>query len=480
MIFIRKDFVTYRNFFVPLCALKKAIINLKFTKMNITQENVDELNALLRVKVIAEDYLPKVENALKVHQKKASLPGFRPGKVPSGIIKKMYGKSALIDAINNLLNDSLHNYIHDNNIEVLGNPLPKMDSGIHIDWDNQKEFEFLYEMGIAPKFNVELSAKEKFDYKTIKIDEVLINKYITDISKRYGKVENADISVDGDMLIGDLVELDAAGEILPGGIFKKSSLFIERVKDEATKKTLIGVSKGDKVIIDAQKLADKPVDIATIIGVDKDAAEKLTSKFQFTVQNINRLAGSEINQLLFDKIYGEGVVTNEEEFKDKIKGELTGMFINDSERKLYNDIVDHLMNTINFNLPTEFLKRWIVAVNEKPVTPDQIEAEFEGYSKGLKWSLIENKIIKENGIKVTNEEIINATKQLVLEQFAKFDPAPMAEEALNATVQKVLTNKEESKKIYEKLYGEKVMNLFKSKFTLENKELSYDEFFDQV
>ena len=282
------------------------------------------------------------------------------------------------------------------------------------------------------------------------------------------------------MLIGDLVELDAAGEILPGGIFKKSSLFIERVKDEATKKTLIGVSKGDKVIIDAQKLADKPVDIATIIGVDKDAAEKLTSKFQFTVQNINRLAGSEINQLLFDKIYGEGVVTNEEEFKDKIKGELTGMFINDSERKLYNDIVDHLMNTINFNLPTEFLKRWIVAVNEKPVTPDQIEAEFEGYSKGLKWSLIENKIIKENGIKVTNEEIINATKQLVLEQFAKFDPAPMAEEALNATVQKVLTNKEESKKIYEKLYGEKVMNLFKSKFTLENKELSYDEFFDQV
>ena len=286
--------------------------------MNITQENVDELNALLRVKVIAEDYLPKVENALKVHKKKASLPGFRPGKVPSGIIKKMYGKSALIDAINNLLNDSLHNYIHDNNIEVLGNPLPKMDSGIHIDWDNQKEFEFLYEMGIAPKFNVELSAKEKFDYKTIKIDEVLINKYITDISKRYGKVENADISVDGDMLIGDLVELDAAGEILPGGIFKKSSLFIERVKDEATKKTLIGVSKGDKVIIDAQKLADKPVDIATIIGVDKDAAEKLTSKFQFTVQNINRLAGSEINQLLFDKIYGEGVVTNEEEFKDGV------------------------------------------------------------------------------------------------------------------------------------------------------------------
>lgn len=445
--------------------------------MNITQENVDELNAVLRVKVVAEDYLPKVESALKEHQKKASIPGFRPGKVPTGVIKKMYGKSILVEAINKLLNDSLYTYLNENKIEVLGNPLPKLDSGIHIDWDNQKEFEFLYEMGLAPKFNVELSAKDKFTYKTVKIDEDLINKYVSDISKRYGKVENVDVSSESDLLNGDFVELDANGEILPGGIFKTSSIFLDRVKDEATKKALIGLKKDDKVILEAQKLSDNPVDIATMLGIEKDAAEKITSKVQFTVKNISRLAGSEINQELFDKIYGEGTITSVEEFKAKIKDELAGMFVNDSERKFYNDVVEHLMNKINFNLPTEFLKRWIVAVNEKPVTPEQVETEFEGYSKGLKWSLIENKIIKDNNLQVTNEEVIGATKQMILEQFGKYDPTPMEEEELIKTTQRVLSNKEEAKKIYEKLYGEKVMNLFKSKFTLENQELTYEEFF---
>lgn len=443
--------------------------------MNITQENVDELNAVLRVKVAAEDYLPKVESALKAHQKKATIPGFRPGKVPSGVIKKMYGRSVLVEAINKLLNDSLYTYINENKIEVLGNPLPKLDS--HIDWDNQKDFEFLYEMGLAPKFNVELSAKDKFTYKTVKIDEELINKYISDISKRYGKVENVDVSGESDLLNGDFVELDANGEILAGGIFKTSSIFLDRVKDEATKKALIGLKKDDKVVLDAQKLADNPVDIATMLGIEKDAAEKITSKIQLTVKNISRLAGSDVNQELFDKIYGEGTITSAEEFKAKIKDELVGMFINDSERKFYNDVVEYLMNKINFNLPTEFLKRWIVAVNEKPVTPEQVESEFEGYSKGLKWSLIENKIIKDNNIQVTNEEVIESTKQMIIEQFGKYDPTPMDAEALNSTTQRVLSNKDEAKKIYEKLYGEKVLAFFKSKFTLENQELSYDDFF---
>lgn len=445
--------------------------------MNITQENVDELNAVLRVKVVAEDYLPKVESALKEHQKKASIPGFRPGKVPAGMIKKMYGKSILVDAINKLLNDSLYTYLNENKIEVLGNPLPKVDSDIHIDWDNQKEFEFLYEMGLAPKFNVELSAKDKFTYKTVKIDEALVNKYISDISKRYGKVESVDVSGESDLMNGDFVELDANGEILPGGIFKTSSLFLDRVKDEATKKALIGLKKDDKVVLDAQKLSDNPVDLASMLGIEKGAAEKLSSKIQFTVKNISRLAGSEINQDLFDKIYGEGTITGEEEFKARIKDELAGMFINDSERKFYNDVVEYLMNKINFNLPTDFLKRWIIAVNEKPVSPEQVESEFEGYSKGLKWQLIENKIIKDNAIQVTNEEVIESTKQMILEQFGKYDPTPMDAEALNSTTQRVLSNKEEAKKIYEKLYGEKIMNLFKSKFTLENQELSYDDFF---
>lgn len=446
--------------------------------MNIIQENIDELNAVLKVKVVANDYLPKVETALKDYQKKASIPGFRPGKVPTGMIKKMYGKSIMVDEINKLLNDSLYKYLHENKIEVLGNPLPKADS--IIDWDNQQEFEFLYEMGLAPKFSVDLSPKDKFTYQTVKVDEALVNKYVTDIAKRYGKVENVEVSEETDLLNGDFVELDANGEILAGGIFKTGSLFLDRVKDETTKKALIGLKKEDKVVVEAKKLSENATDLAALLGIDKEKAENLNCKLQFTVKGVSRLAAAEINQEFFSKIYGEENVTTEEEFRAKIKGELAGMFVNDSERKFYNEVVEHLMNKINFNLPTEFLKRWIVAANDKPVTFEQVDAEFENYSKGLKWQLIENKIIKENDLQVTNEEVVEHTKELILQQFAQMGQGPMGDEELNQTAQRVLSNQEEAKKLYEKLYGQKVMTLFKTKFTLENKEVAYDDFFKKV
>jgi len=446
--------------------------------MNIIQENIDELNAVLKVKVVANDYLPKVETALKDYQKKASIPGFRPGKVPTGMIKKMYGKSIMVEEINKLLSDSLYTYLHENKIEVLGNPLPKADSVI--DWDNQQEFEFLYEMGLAPKFNVDLSPKDKFVYQTVKIDDDLVNKYVTDIAKRYGKVENVEVSGDADLLNGDFVELDANGEIVAGGIFKTGSLFLDRVKDEATKKALIGLKNDDKVVLEANTISENATDLAALLGIDKEKAESLNCKFQFTVKGVSRLAAAEINQEFFNKIYGEGTISTEEEFKAKIKDELANMFVNDSERKFYNDVVEHLMNKVNFNLPTEFLKRWIVAANEKPVTFEQVDSEFENYSKGLKWQLIENKIIKENNLEVTKDEVVDHTKELILQQFAQMGQGPMGDEELNQTAQRVLSNQEEAKKLYEKLYGQKVMELFKTKFTLENKEVAYDDFFKKA
>mgnify|MGYP000328694236 CR=1 FL=1 len=446
--------------------------------MNIIQENIDELNAVLKVKVVANDYLPKVETALKDYQKKASIPGFRPGKVPTGMIKKMYGKSIMVEEINKLLSDSLYTYLHENKIEVLGNPLPKADSVI--DWDNQQEFEFLYEMGLAPKFNVDLSPKDKFVYQTVKIDDDLVNKYVTDIAKRYGKVENVEVSGDADLLNGDFVELDANGEIVAGGIFKTGSLFLDRVKDEATKKALIGLKNDDKVVLEANTISENATDLAALLGIDKEKAESLNCKLQFTVKGVSRLAAAEINQEFFNKIYGEGTISTEEEFKAKIKDELANMFVNDSERKFYNDVVEHLMNKVNFNLPTEFLKRWIVAANEKPVTFEQVDSEFENYSKGLKWQLIENKIIKENNLEVTKDEVVDHTKELILQQFAQMGQGPMGDEELNQTAQRVLSNQEEAKKLYEKLYGQKVMELFKTKFTLENKEVAYDDFFKKA
>ena len=444
--------------------------------MDIIQENIDEVNAVLKVKVTENDYLPKVENELKNYQKKANIPGFRPGKVPAGMIKKRFFKPIMVEEINKLLADSVNSYLNENKIEMLGNPLPKRDDNNIIDWDNQKDFEFTYEMGLAPKFTVELSGKDKFTYATVKVDEDLISKYVTDIARRYGKVEEAEVSADSDLLNGDFVELDANGEILPGGIFKTGSLFLDKVKDEATKKALIGIKKDDKVILDAQHLSENKVDLAALLGVDKEKAETLNCKIQFTVKSITRLGASEINQELFDKLYGPGSITTEEEFRLKIKDELASMFVNDSDRKFYNDVVDHLMKKISFNLPHEFLKRWILNTNDKPITPEQLEVEYDNYSQAMKWQLIENKIIKDNNIKVTNEELIEDMKAAILSQYGQMGFQP-TDEQMDETVKRVLKNEEEAKKAFEKLYGQKVMDLFKTTFTLENKELAYDEFF---
>ena len=445
--------------------------------MNVTQENIDGLNAVLKVKVVSEDYQPKVESTLKTYQKKANIPGFRPGKVPAGLIKKMHGKAILVESINQLLQDTVSKYIKENNLDLLGQPLPKNNEN-NIDWDNQQEFEFSYEMGLAPKFDLSLSAKDKFVYTTVKIDDELINKYVTDIAKRYGKVENIEIAEEADLLNGDFVELNTNGEILEGGIFKAgSALFPNRVKDEAVKKSLIGLKKEDKVIIDVQKISDNALDLAGTLGITKEQAEALTTKFQFTVKSITRHLPADINQEMFDKVYGPGVVNSEEEFRTKIKEELAAMFLNDSDRKLYNNIVDYLMETITFDLPTEFLKRWIIAANEKPVTLEQVEAEFDNYSKGIKWQLIENKIITDINLQVTNEEIVEYTKNLLRKQLGQYNPIAISDEDLAQTAQRVLSSKEEAQRIFTQLLGEKVMNLFKAIFTLEPKEVAFDDFF---
>ncbi|MEO6883207.1 MAG: trigger factor [Bacteroidia bacterium] len=444
--------------------------------MDFTKQEVDQLNAVIKVKVTPADYETKVDAALKTYQKKANMPGFRPGKVPSGMIKKMYGKSLLVDEINKLLQENLYKYITENNIEALGNPLPKHDAEKQIDWDNQKDFEFTYEIGLAPKFNVELSAKEKFNKYIVRIDDELINKYASDIYKRYGKVATAEVSEADDILFGDFVELDAAGNIVPGGIFKSSSLAVERIKNEGLKKQIIGLKKGDKVIVESSKLSENMTDLAAMLGIDKEKAAQLKCNFQYTVTNISRLAPAEKNQELFDKVYGKDVVKTEEEFNAKIKEELTGMFSNDSEKRLKRDIVEALMKKIAISLPDEFLKRWLMEVNEKPLTYEQISAEYVGYAEMLKWQLIENKILKDHQIKVDNDEATAYVKELVKVHYLRAGQANIDENEIEKTAQRVLANEEEAKKVYNDLYEKKTMKLYTSTFTIEEKEVSYEEF----
>lgn len=444
--------------------------------MDITKESIDELNAVVKLKVTPADYTDKVETALKSYQKKVSMPGFRPGKVPASLVRKMYGKSVLAEELNRILSDSLYNYIKENNLEVLGNPLPKEENN-NVDIENEKEFEFSFDMALAPKFSLNLDGNTSFTELQVAADEKIINDYVSDITRRYGQIVPSDVAGEGDLLYGDFVELNDAGEVVPGGIFKASSMFLDKpVKDHH--QVLVGAKAEDRFDLDPIQVSDNVTDRAQKLGITPEQAEAWKNKFRFTVKSISKLVPAELNQDLFDKVYGPGNVTNESEFRARIAVELEKMFARDTEERLRGEIINTLLTKTNLSLPDTFLKRWLVAANEKPVTMEQVEAEYPMYARQLRWQLIENKLIKDNNLQVTADEAKEHVKEILKDNYRKYgrNPDEVSENELNDTAQRILGKEDEAKKIFENLYAQKLMTLYRTKFNISTKKVSYDEF----
>ncbi len=442
--------------------------------MNISKKDINALNAEISITLTPADYETKVDNAIKKVQKQAAMPGFRPGKVPVGLIKKQHGKSILVDEINKILNEALYNYINENKIEILGNPMPKEDS--NIDFDNQTEWTFNYELGLSPQFDVKLDNSQSFVYNTVKIDDELVEKYLKDVKRNYGKPSNPEVAEGKDVLYIDIVELDADNNVVAGGVFKSTSIGIDRLKNEAAKAKLTGAKKEDKIIINANELYDSAVDKSISLGIDKEVAEKFDANLQLTVRNIARMEDAELNQELFDKLYGAGNIKSLEEFKEKIKSELALMFAQDTDRKFVETVEQTLVEKLNIALPDDFLKRWLMAVNEKPLTKEQLEAEYPAYAKSMQWKLIENKIIKNNNIAVTIDEAKEEAASYVRSQFARYGQVPEDKE-VSKIVDGILGKQEEAQKIFEGLYSKKVLDVLKNTCKLDTKEVSYNEFF---
>ncbi len=442
--------------------------------MNITKKEIDQLNAEITISVTPADYESKFKEGIKKVQKQASMPGFRPGKVPEGLIKKQYGTQILVDEINKLLNDSIHKYIEENKIDILGNPLPKQETPV--DFANQKDFEFIYQIGLAPQFDVALSNTVSFNYKTVKIDDELIEKYIKDVRRNYGKPVNPETASDKDVVFVDINELDETGAIKAGGVFKSTSVGLDRLKNETTKAKLVGIKKEEKVVLNVNDLYETALDKSVSLGIDKDIAETFNVNLQLTVKNIARLEDAEMNQELFDKIYGPGVVNSEEEFKNKVKHELGLMFQVDADRFLQQEIEKTLVEKLNISLPDSFLKRWLMAVNEKPITEEQMEKEYPMYAKSMQWKLIENKIIKNNNIVVSPNEATDEAKAYIRSEYAKYGQQA-SEEEINKIAANLLGKEKEAQKIVENIYTRRVIELIKSTCSLNTKEVSYDDFF---
>lgn len=446
--------------------------------MNITQEKIDNLNSVVKVSIKPEDYRERVEKAIKTQAKKAKLPGFRPGMVPATHIKRMYGKSILVDEINNLLNDSLNKYIEENKLEVLGQPLPKIDENKEFKWDYNEEFEFDYELGLAPEFELNFSADDKLPYYQIKIDDETLEERIQNIRKSYGKMTNPEVAAEDDILYSELVQLSPDGSVFEGGIHTTASVRIDLIEDADIKKSLIGLKKDDVIDLDVQKaFKGDTFQISKLLNISEDDAKDLKSAFRLTVKNVNRLDAADLDQEFFDKLFGAGQVTTEEQFREKIKSELESMMAQNAEQKLHNEMVTFGLSKFNLQLPDEFLKRWLKTTNGN-ITDEELEKGYDDFARNLKWTIIENKLIKENNIEIKYEDVFETAKQRLDAQFKMYSPQTLPDEQLSQYAVQFLQNKENANKIFEEVKTLKVLDFLKTVITLEKQDIEYKKFLE--
>jgi trigger factor len=444
--------------------------------MNITRENIDDLNTVLKIRIEKPDYEDKVEKVLKDYRKKASIKGFRPGMVPIGLIKKMYGRAVQIDEINKVVTDNIQKYITDEKIEILGDPLPKDDEQETIDFDLQEDFTFSFEIGLAPVVELNLSKKNKVSEYEIIIDEKMKNDYLENYTRRFGELQKVDITGEKDVIKGKIEAIDPEGNILPEGpSSEETSLGIDIVKDKKIKKLFIGKSQNDTIDFDLRKAYPNNTEIAGILHKKKEEVENLEGTFRFTINEISRFFPAELGQELFDKVYGEGVVKSEEEFLKKIEEEITLNLKKESEYKLMMDVKKLALEKTDIHLPEEFLKRWLLKVNEK-TTKEQIETEFDSFRKDLKWQLIRNKVARDNEVKITEEELLNEARNVTRYQFQQYGLYYATDEQITNYAKETLKREDDAKRIADKILEDKVALIMKDLVKLETKSVTVEEF----
>lgn len=443
--------------------------------MNITQEKINDLNAVVTVTIAPEDYQEKVDKAIKDQAKKMKLPGFRPGMVPVGHVKKMHGKGILVDTVNTLLSDSLNNYIQQNEIEILGQPLPKVNDKSYT-WEGNEEFVFDYEIGLAPAVDVNFTADDKLTQYVIKVDEDTFNARSKNIRRSYGKMTNPDVVADGDVIFGEFVQLNADGSVFEGGINVTTSLRLDIVKDATALKSLIGLKREDVVeSFDLVTAVDDEKQLIKILKLDEENPIIPQSKFKLTVKNINRLEEADLNQEFFDKLFDADVVKTEEEYKAKITEELEAMMAQDADKRLAADLYKHGAEKANMPLPDEFLKRWLKTTN-KEISDEELEGGYNDFAKNLRWTLVENKIVKDQKLQIKYEDVFEASKARLDAQFRMYSPTALTEEQLGQYTAQFLQDKENANRIFDEVKSHKVFEYLKTVITLDKKEIDYDKF----
>ncbi len=449
--------------------------------MNITRENIDNVNALLRVSIEKADYEKPVADQLKEYRQKASVPGFRPGRVPAGLIKRKFGTAILVDEVNKLLSQKLSGYLVEEKLNILGEPLPNEEQQKNINWETDENFEFAFDIAFAPEINFTLDKRGKYKYYNIQVSEKMIDEQVEMAASQLGTNTPVDVIEENSSVRGDFVQLDENGEVLENGIQPKGVLIaIDMIKDESVKKELIGKKKEDAVVFDPVKAFEDRHEVGHMLNIKHEEAHDLNSEFSFTIKEILKFEKAELNEDLFKKLYGEDTeVKTMEDFRERVKEEIAANLKYSSDHKFALDTRDALLEKINPEMPEAFLKRWLLAVN-KELTEEQIDNEFEYFIQDLKWQLIKDVIIKENELKVDPEEVHDFAKQMARAQYNQYGIYDVPDEQLDSFAKIILEKPEENERIYKKLFEDKVIDVVKGKVTIEEKEVSQDEFNEMV
>lgn len=439
--------------------------------MEITLNKKNNTEGLIKIRLSEGDYQPHVTEKVKDYARKANIKGFRQGKVPTGVIQKMFGKSILVDEINHLLSHKLSDYIKENNLKILGEPLPNTDKASEIDWDAQKDFEFEYQIGMVEDFTYDLSSKVTVKSYPIEIDSKTIEETISDLKKRFGKVSYPETSEAEDNLFGDIRKNDDD--------FKKEHAFIQVEKIEKKEQTkFIGLKKDDEVEFDIEKIfSDKDL-TAQLLGISSEEAKDVKGTYVLKVNIISRAEPAAVNQELFDRVFGKDAVTTEEGFMNKIRETIGENYNREADHFLEHHIEDYFIEHTKINLPESFLKSWLKNSSEGKVTDDILEKEFEHYARGLKWDLVKNKIADDNKIKVEADEVRAKAKEMIIAQFGGQAFAEQISDKLDGIADNYLSNEngQNFMKLYNQLRNEKILKHIRENITVQEKKVSVEEF----
>ncbi|MBE7628630.1 trigger factor [Tenacibaculum piscium] len=438
--------------------------------MNITKQDIDALNAVVKIDIVAEDYQANVTRQLEEKRKKTDIPGFRKGQVPMGMIKKQHEKAIVIEEVNKVLQNSLNNYLAQQKLDLLGNPLPKMKD--ELNWDAE-EFSFEFEIGLAPKFEVDLApAKKVVQYNIIATDE-LLDKEVENIQARFGNQLPVETADDDANITGTFVNEEKE-------INKKATISVKEISGEENLKKFVGAKVGDVLSLETKGLFADEHKLQEALGVPHEAVHGLAVPVSFTIDAVTKTEPAPLEKELFDKLFADGSVTSVDELKGKIKEDAEKQFEQQADQQLLNAITENLVENTTFDLPKEFLQKWLQTAGQKQLTIEEAAAEYEKSEKGLRYQLIEGKIMRDNDIKLEYAELVDYAKGFIRSQMAQFGNMNPEEKELNDIAARVLQNQEEAQKLQAQLISHKLLAFYKEKITFDSKELSYEDFVKEV